>query len=63
MPIDVNWENGKACGTAKARQENRAAEDRKWLERTVADLKAELEKLPADQQEQLRRELERENRE
>ena len=32
--------------------------DRAWFERKVAELKAELEKLPADRQEQLRRELE-----
>jgi len=31
--------------------------DRAWFERKVAELKAELEKLPADRQEQLRREL------
>ena len=34
------------------------AKDRVWFERKVAELKAELEKLPADRQEQLRRELE-----
>jgi len=32
--------------------------DRAWFERKVAELKAELDKLPADRQEQLRRELE-----
>ncbi len=32
--------------------------DRAWFERKVAELKAELENLPADRQEQLRRELE-----
>jgi hypothetical protein len=32
--------------------------DRAWFERKVAELKTELEKLPADRQEQLRRELE-----
>jgi len=32
--------------------------DRAWFERKVAELKAELEKLPADRQEQLKRELE-----
>jgi hypothetical protein len=35
-----------------------APKDRAWFERKVAELKAELEKLPADRQEQLRRELE-----
>jgi hypothetical protein len=32
--------------------------DRAWFERKVAELKTELEKLPADRQVQLRRELE-----
>ena len=32
--------------------------DRAWFERKLAELRAELEKLPADRQEQLRRELE-----
>jgi len=32
--------------------------DRAWFERKVAELNAELDKLPADRQEQLRRELE-----
>ena len=31
---------------------------RAWFERKVGELKAELEKLPADRQEQLKRELE-----
>jgi hypothetical protein len=34
--------------------------DRAWFERSVAELKAELEKLPADRQEQFKRELEKE---
>jgi hypothetical protein len=34
--------------------------DQAWLERKVAELKAELEKLPADRQEQFKRELEKE---
>jgi hypothetical protein len=34
--------------------------DRAWFERKVAELKAELDKLPADRQEQLRREFEAE---
>jgi hypothetical protein len=37
--------------------------DRAWFERKVAELKAELEKLPADRQEQLKRELEKETEE
>jgi hypothetical protein len=32
--------------------------DRAWFERKVSELKAELEKLPDDRQEQLRQELE-----
>ena len=31
--------------------------DRAWFERRVAELKAELDKLPVDRQEQLKREL------
>ena len=34
--------------------------DRAWFERKVAELRTELEKLPADRQEQLRREQETE---
>jgi hypothetical protein len=34
--------------------------DRAWFEQKVAELKAELEKLPADRQEQFKRELEKE---
>jgi hypothetical protein len=45
---------GKPKGTPK--------KDQAWFERKVAELKAELEKLPADRQEQLRRELEREDK-
>jgi ubiquinone biosynthesis protein UbiJ len=32
--------------------------DRAWFERKVAELKTELEKLPKDRQEQLKREME-----
>jgi hypothetical protein len=35
-----------------------ASKDRVWFERKAAGLKAELEKLPTDRQEQLRSELE-----
>ena len=35
--------------------------DRAWFERKVSDLKADLEKLPADRQEQLKRELQEES--
>jgi hypothetical protein len=43
---------------------NKAApkRDRAWFEGKVAELKAELEKLPADRQEQLSQDLEAENR-
>lgn len=34
--------------------------DRDWLQRKVAELKSELEKLPVERQEQLRRELDSE---
>jgi hypothetical protein len=34
------------------------AENHEWFQRKVAELKAELEKLPVDRQEQLKRELE-----
>jgi hypothetical protein len=34
--------------------------DRAWFEQKMAELKAELAKLPADRQEQLKRELEQE---
>jgi len=46
--------------TPKAIDAKKAApkKDRAWFERKVAELKRELEKLPADRQEQLRRELE-----
>ena len=44
----------KAAGKPK---KEAAATDRAWFERKVAELKAELDKLPADRQEQLRREL------
>jgi hypothetical protein len=36
----------------------RAPKDQAWFERKVAELKAEVNKLAADRQEQLRRELE-----
>ena len=34
--------------------------DRAWFERKVAELKTELEKLPTNRQEQLKRELDKE---
>ncbi len=46
----------KRAGRPKKRAARK--KDRTWFERKVAELKAELEKLPADRQEQLRRELE-----
>ena len=46
--------------TGKAKKTAAPKKDRVWFERQVAELKAELEKLPADRQEQLRRELDEE---
>ncbi len=43
--------------TGRAKQTG-PEKDRAWFERKVAELKAEMEKLPADRQDQLRRELE-----
>jgi len=40
------------------KQTGKPKQDREWFERKVAELITELEKLPADRQEQLRRELE-----
>jgi hypothetical protein len=51
---------GKAGGMAKRAgkaKKKAPKKDRAWFERKVAELKAELEKLPADRQEQLKREL------
>jgi len=45
----------KRTGKTKAEPPER---DQAWFERKVAELKAALEKLPADRQEQLERELE-----
>ena len=44
--------------TKKAQKKAAPKKDREWFERKVAELKAELEKLPADRQEQFRRDLE-----
>jgi hypothetical protein len=46
--------------TGKERKKSAPMSDRAWFERKVAELKTELEKLPAGRQEQLRRELEAE---
>jgi hypothetical protein len=43
--------------TGKAKKKG-PEKDRAWFERKAAELKTELEKLPADRQEQLSRELE-----
>jgi hypothetical protein len=40
-----------------AKAKKAVPKDREWFERKVSELKAELEKLPRDRQEQLRREL------
>jgi hypothetical protein len=47
-------------GTSKAKKAG-PKRDRAWFERKVAELKTELEKLPAERQEQLKSELGREN--
>ncbi len=49
-------ENGKIRGRMKKRT-GKPKQDPQAFERKVAELKAELEKLPADRQEELRREL------
>jgi hypothetical protein len=48
----------KKPAARKAKRKTAPKKDRAWFERKVAALKTELEKLPADRQEQLRRELE-----
>ena len=45
----------KTTGKTKTRPKR----DQAWFERKVAELKAALEKLPADRREQLERELEK----
>ena len=49
------WRMKKRTGKAK---KTGPKKDRAWFERKVAELKTELEKLPADRQAQLRPELE-----
>ena len=49
-------DNGKIRGRMKKRT-GKPKQDPQSFERKVAELKAELEKLPADRQEELRREL------
>ncbi len=48
----MTWQN------KNAKKKTAPKKDRVWFERKAAELKAELEKLPADRQEQLKRELE-----
>jgi hypothetical protein len=48
--------------TGKAKRKPAPKKDREWFERQVAELKAELEKLPANRQAQFRREFEQEPR-
>jgi hypothetical protein len=54
-------QDSKAAGMPKTKAAPK--KDREWFERKVAELKAELDKLPADRQEQLKRELEAEKEE
>jgi len=42
----------------KPKKKPELKKDREWFERKVAELKADLEKLPADRQDQLKRDLE-----
>ena len=44
----------------KKTEKTKPKQDQAWFERQVSELKAALEKLPADRQEQLKRELEQE---
>lgn len=44
----------------KAKKKAPLKKDRAWFERKVAELKTELEKLPADRQEKLRQKLRQE---
>jgi len=44
----------------KSKKTTAPKKDRVWFERKVAELKTDLEKLPADRQEQLKKELETE---
>jgi hypothetical protein len=45
--------------SGKAKKKAAAKKDRAWFERKVAELKAELDKLPAERKEQFRRDLEK----
>ena len=45
--------------TGKAKKKAAPKRDRVWFEQKIAELKAEVEKLPADRQGQLKRELDR----
>jgi hypothetical protein len=47
---------------SRKRKKTVPKKDRLWFERKVSELKAELEKLPADRQAQLMRELERDRK-
>ena len=44
--------------SSEAKSPRALKKDQAWFERKVAELKTELEKLPADRQEQLKREWE-----
>ena len=46
-----------SSGASKPKKKAAAKPDQGWFRRKVAELKAELEKLPADRQAQLSREL------
>jgi len=46
--------------TGKAKKRAAPKKDRAWFEQKVAEMKAELDKLPADRQELMKRRLDRE---
>jgi hypothetical protein len=53
---------GKRQDSRAGKSKAASKKDRAWFERKVAELKAELDKLAADRQEQFKRDLEREDK-
>ena len=51
----------KKTSKTKPQPKPQPKQDRAWFEAQVAELKASLEKLPADRQEELKRKLEQEH--
>lgn len=58
-PAEV-WKDSIMAVRKKAKRAERR-KDREWIEQKLAELKAEVAKLPVDRQEQLQRELEAES--